>query len=268
MPRTTPIATLQATQGMGSAPDEQRRQRQRKGNATNSTHPQLRQTEHRRNQNHRSKNSERPKSCGQTSLRIRRRHHRRRRHPGLPARPRPALHRIHLPPDHRRPRHQTNQNPSIQHSRRDADIQERIRRQRRNDVDPQHSHRRRTGPRIQTRISEHHTDGQTHQNRAGCKRQHVVRILRRFSDRELRHRLGRDDDDDAVRREGGSAGRSPGGSQSSGAGVVGGRTPPPMEDHAITRRTNLIREYQDQRMPVHQAPRTLGRWGHRPRGGH
>jgi len=68
-------------------------------------------------------------------------------------------------------------------------------------MDPQHSHRRRAGPRIQTRVSEHHTDGQTHQNRAGCKRQHVVRILRRFSDRELRHRLGRDDDDDALRRE-------------------------------------------------------------------
>ena len=262
MPRTTPIATLQATQGMGSAPDEQRRQRQRNGNATNSTHPQLRQTEHRRNQNHRSKNNERPKSCGQTSLRIRRR-----RHPSLPARPRPALHRIHLPPDHRRPRHQTNQNPSIQHSRRDADIQERIRRQRRNDVDPQHSHRRRTGPRIQTRISEHHTDGQTHQNRAGCKRQHVVRILRGFSDRELCHRLGRDDDDDVM---GGTAGgRSPGRSQSSGASdAPTGRRTPPMEDHAITGRTNLIREYQDQRMPVHQAPRTLGRWGHRPRGGH
>ena len=51
---------------------------------------------------------------------------------------------------------------------------------------------------IQACFPEHHTDGQTHQNRAGCKRQHVVRILRRFSDRELRHRLGRDDDDDSM----------------------------------------------------------------------
>ena len=52
---------------------------------------------------------------------------------------------------------------------------------------------------IQARLPEHHTDGQTHQTRAGCKREHVVELLYGFADCELCHGVSRDDDDDPLR---------------------------------------------------------------------
>jgi len=125
--------------------------------------------------------------------------------------------------------------------------------------------RRSTRQSIQARLPEHHTHRQTDQNRAGCKRQHVVQFLHGFADRELRHGISRDDDDDALRREGGSAPQRRLLRLRHRRRQFCHRPPirlrlrrwgaePPMEDHTTPRRPHTVREHQDQRMPVQQTP--------------
>ena len=141
----------------------------------------------------------------------------------------------------------------------------------------QPQHHRSTRQSIQARLPEHHTDGQAHQNRAGCKRQHVVGLLHRFARCELRHRFRCNDDDDAVRRESAPpqtrlrchhrhrqlCPRPP---------IHSSRRPTArgsheMEDHATTRRTHIVRAHRDQAMPIPQAG-VIGRWGRSRRGCH
>ena len=137
----------------------------------------------------------------------------------------------------------------------------------------QPQHHRSTRQSIQARLPEHHTHGQAHQNRAGCKRQHVVGLLHRFARCELRHRFRCNDDDDALRRESAPpqtrrllCPRPP---------IHSSRRPTArrsheMEDHATTRRTHTVRAHRDQAMPIPQATgaRAICRWGRSRRGCH
>ena len=110
---------------------------------------------------------------------------------------------------------------------------------------------------IQTRLSERHTDGKAHQNRTGCKRQHVVRILYWIANRELCHRISRNDDDDALGGEGGETTRPS--SRRLGSSI-------PMDDHATSRRPHAIREHRDKAMPIHAATRLTRRTTPRRKG--
>lgn len=144
----------------------------------------------------------------------------------------------------------------------------------------QPQHHRSTRQSIQARLPEHHTNGQAHQNRTGCKRQHVVGLLHRFSHRELRHSLSRNDDDDAVRRESAPpqtrhrchhrhrqlCPRPPIHSRRRPTA----RRSDEMEDHPTTRRPHTVRAYRDQAMSIPQATgaRAICRWGRSRRGCH
>ena len=134
----------------------------------------------------------------------------------------------------------------------------------------QPQHHRSTRQSIQARLPEHHTYGQAHQNRAGCKRQHVIGILYGFARCELRHRFRCNDDDDAVRRE--SAPPQTRRQLCPRPPIPSRRRPTArrsheMEDHATTRRPHTIRAHRDQAMPIHQA-RVIGRWGRSRQGCH